>query len=175
MAVLGQDWRVELPTLEVWDPSATPVWKGWHEAPASLTLSSQILSRGWETRGPQASPLRVTELHQFMPDHSSSSRKALGTEVPFSPLTTPLFQASPCGPCGHCTTPSTTRHPRNPSSACSFAGLNSAFFSVFFSSHCFPICFSVILQTLSSFPTPLHLHSRALRNPYAVFAGSSHR
>lgn len=158
MAVLGQDWRVELPALEVQDSSVTPVWKGWHKAPASLTLSSQILSRGWETHGPQASPLCATEL-QFMSDRLSSSRKALGTEVPFSPLTSSLFQVSPCGPCGHCTSPSTTRHPEKPFSACSIAGLNNAFFSVFFLSHSFPICSSVILQTLSSFPRPLHLHS----------------
>lgn len=158
MAVLGQDWRVELLTLEVQVSSVTPVWKGWHKAPASLMLSSQILSRGWETHRPQASPLCATEL-QLISDRLSSSRKALGTEVPFFPLTSSLFQVSPCGPCGHCTSPSTTRHPEKPFSACSTAGLNNAYFSVFFLSHSFPICSSVILQTLSSFPRPLHLHS----------------
>ena len=60
--------------------------------------------------------------------------------------------------------------PRNPSSGCSFAGPNNAFF-VCFLSHSFPICSSIILKSPSLFPRPLHLYPWGLRSLYAVFAG----
>lgn len=152
------------------DSSIAPLWKGWHKAHTSLTPLLQILSRGWEIRGPRASPLHVAELHQLAFGHLSSGRKALGTEVPFSPLTTPFISGIT-----HVDLPGIAQAlpqldtPRNPPSGSSFAGLNNAFFVLFYlTPPCLLLCYPANPELVSQPASPVLLSPE---KPLCIFAG----
>lgn len=104
-AVLDQDAARWLPALEAVGLKGHTSMEGLAQgSPLTHTLISDFKQRQVIHR-PQAGLVHMAELHQSGFGHLSRSRKALATEVPFSPLTTPLYSGRHMSVLGTAQTP----------------------------------------------------------------------
>lgn len=146
------DWKL-------WDSRVTPIWKGWHKAHTSVPQLFQILNRGR-----RLTDLRLVfytwELHQLGFGHSSRGRKALATEVPFSPLTTPLISVWPTRTFWALHKPFWTKHPETSFLWLQLSWADNAFLVSFpLTLSCFLLCYPANSDLL---PQTLLLYSRKL-------------
>lgn len=118
----------------------------------SHTLISDFKQRQ-EIHRPQAGLLHMAELHQLGFGHLSGSRKALATEVPFSPLTTPLISVWPTWIFWALQKPPWTKHPETSLLWLQLSWADNAFLVSFhLTLSCFLLCYpansELLLQTL---------------------------
>lgn len=115
-------------------------------------------------RGRRLTDLRLVfytwELHQLGFGHSSRSRKALATEVPFSPLTTPLISVWPTWTFWALHKPLWTKHPETSFLWLQLSWADNAFLVSFpLTLSCFLLCYPANSDLL---PQTLLLYSRKL-------------